>query len=106
LRTDQISEDSVDTASHDADRQLKCEHFSQAPGRSQSFEEFYESAYPRLLRLGVALVWSKTIAEDHVQDAFAKTYARYATLDEPEAYVRKTLVNEVRISFRRAQMSP
>jgi RNA polymerase sigma factor (sigma-70 family) len=72
--------------------------------RWKDFEEFYDSAYPRLLRLSVALVWSKAVAEDHVQDAFAKTYARFATLDEPEAYVRKTLVNEVRISFRRKQM--
>jgi RNA polymerase sigma factor (sigma-70 family) len=34
----------------------------------------------------------------------AKTYAHFATLDEPEAYVRKSLVNEVRIAFRRKQM--
>jgi RNA polymerase sigma factor (sigma-70 family) len=70
-----------------------------------NFDEFYAAVYPRLLRLGVALVWSKAMAEDHLQDAFAKTYARFATLDEPEAYVRKTLVNEVRISFRRQQMT-
>jgi RNA polymerase sigma-70 factor (sigma-E family) len=70
-----------------------------------SFDEFYAAAYPRLLRLGVALVWSKATAEDHLQNAFVKTYARFATLDEPEAYVRKTLVNEVRISFRRQQMT-
>ena len=75
-----------------------------APQRWQNFEEFYHSTYPRMLRLGVALVWSKAVAEDHVQDAFAKTYAHFATLDEPAAYVRKTLVNEVRIAFRRKQM--
>jgi RNA polymerase sigma-70 factor (sigma-E family) len=75
-----------------------------APNQWANFDEFYQFTYPRLLRLGVALVWSRTAAEDHVQDAFAKTYARFATLDEPEAYVRKTLVNEVRISFRRREM--
>ena len=52
----------------------------------------------------VALVWSKATAEDHVQDSYAKTYVRFANLDEPAAYVRKTLVNEVRIAFRRQQM--
>ncbi len=83
------------------DRDLTSETYRAPWG---SFEEFYEAAYPRLLRLSVALVWSRAIAEDHVQDAFAKTYARFATLDEPEAYVRRTLVNEVRISFRRKQM--
>jgi RNA polymerase sigma factor (sigma-70 family) len=72
--------------------------------RWQNFDEFYVSIYPRLLRLGVALVWSKAVAEDHVQDAFAKTYARFASLEEPEAYVRKTLINDVRIAFRRKQM--
>jgi RNA polymerase sigma-70 factor (sigma-E family) len=75
-----------------------------APHQWANFDEFYQFTYPRLLRLGVALVWSRAAAEDHVQDAFAKTYARFATLDEPEAYVRKTLVNEVRISFRRREM--
>ena len=75
-----------------------------APNQWANFDEFYQSMYPRLLRLGVALIWSKALAEDHVQDAFAKTYARFATLDEPEAYVRKTLVNEIRVSFRRREM--
>jgi RNA polymerase sigma factor (sigma-70 family) len=75
-----------------------------APNQWAHFDEFYQSMYPRLLRLGVALVWSKAVAEDHVQDAFAKTYARFATLEEPEAYVRKTLVNEIRVSFRRREM--
>jgi RNA polymerase sigma factor (sigma-70 family) len=74
-----------------------------APGW-QNFDEFYQSTYPRMLRLAVALVWSKAVAEDHVQDSYAKTYARFANLDEPAAYVRKTLVNEVRIAFRRQQM--
>jgi RNA polymerase sigma factor (sigma-70 family) len=74
------------------------------PNQWAHFDEFYQSMYPRLLRLGVALVWSKAVAEDHVQDAFAKTYARFATLDEPEAYVRKTLVNEIRVSLRRREM--
>ncbi len=75
-----------------------------APHEWANFDEFYQFTYPRLLRLSVALVWSRAAAEDHVQDAFAKTYARFATLDEPEAYVRKTLVNEVRISSRRREM--
>jgi hypothetical protein len=68
-RTDQISEGFMDMTTHDPGAQFPSGDLPQTAQRWQSFEEFYELAYPRLLRLGVALVWSKAIAEDHVQDA-------------------------------------
>ena len=40
-------------------------------------------------------------AEDIVQDALAKTYVRWPGIENPEAYVRRIVVNHCRNRFRR-----
>jgi RNA polymerase sigma-70 factor (sigma-E family) len=67
---------------------------------ASSFEEFYERTQPKMVRLAIALVASRTLAEDLVQDAYANSYARFASLDDPEAYVRRAVVNSVHGVFR------
>ena len=69
--------------------------------RAVTFDEFYALTKPRMLRLAVALVSSRSLAEDIVQDAFASSYARFASLDHPEAYVRRSVVNRAYGVFRR-----
>lgn len=67
-----------------------------------SVEEFYERTRPKMVRVAVALVSSRTLAEDLVQDAYANSYARFAVLDDPEAYVRRSVVNSVHAARGRA----
>ncbi len=72
---------------------------------TMTFDEFYALTQPRMLRLAVALVSSRTLAEDVVQDAFASSYARFASLDHPEAYVRRCVVNHAYGVFRRLRVA-
>jgi RNA polymerase sigma-70 factor (sigma-E family) len=66
-----------------------------------SFEQFYADAYAPMLRLAVALLPTKSLAEDVVQDAFAKALRKYASIDQPGAYVRRAIVNEATGFFRK-----
>jgi RNA polymerase sigma-70 factor (sigma-E family) len=70
-----------------------------------SFDEFFALTQPRMLRLAVALVSSRSLAEDIVQDAFAACYARFASLKQPEAYVRRCVVNRAHGVFRRRRVA-
>ncbi|MCA1223077.1 SigE family RNA polymerase sigma factor [Streptomyces sp. 8L] len=58
-----------------------------------------------LVRLAVLLVDDLPTAEDVVQDAFAALYRRHGArlghLDDPEAYVRRSVVNGARSVLRR-----
>jgi RNA polymerase sigma-70 factor (sigma-E family) len=57
-----------------------------------------------LLRLALLLCGSRPLAEDLVQEAFARLWQRWGSLRDPDAcvgYLRVTVVNLVRTSFRR-----
>jgi RNA polymerase sigma-70 factor (sigma-E family) len=61
--------------------------------------------YGRLYWLGYLLTGDRGQAEDLAQEALVRawwTWARVRTLDRPEAYVRKVLVNRHRSLLRRA----
>lgn len=55
------------------------------------------------LRLAYLLTGDADRAEDAVADAFVKCYRRWRTggIDQPRAYVRRAVVNEVNSRFRR-----
>ena len=68
-----------------------------------SFEQFTDSCLVPLLRLARAISGDRVLAEDLVQDVMLKAQRRWshiATLDVPEAYVRRMLINEY-LSWRR-----
>ncbi len=69
--------------------------------KTQTFEEFFAASYPGMVRLATALLPSRSVAEDVVQDAFTKSYARFTSLNNPEAYVRRSVVNLSTGYFRR-----
>ncbi|MEU6239473.1 SigE family RNA polymerase sigma factor [Kitasatospora sp. NPDC047058] len=59
------------------------------------FEEFVAARSPRLLRVAWLLTGDPHLAEDLLQTALAKVWPRWETIsiDRPEAYVRRVLVN-------------
>lgn len=58
-----------------------------------TFEQFAHSRQRSLLRFGFALTASREDAEDLVQSALAKAYPRWSRIDDPEAYVKRSMVN-------------
>jgi len=58
-----------------------------------TFEQFAQSRQRSLLRFGFALTASRPDAEDLVQSALAKAYPRWHRIDDPDAYVKRSMVN-------------
>ena len=68
-----------------------------------TFEEFARTRLPSLLRVAKALCVDRGTAEDVVQEVLLRAYERWdviAVIDQPEAYVRRMIVNEY-LSWRR-----
>jgi RNA polymerase sigma factor (sigma-70 family) len=65
------------------------------------FDAVYRQQYPALVRLVTLLIGNPADAQEVTQEAFVRWYARKATVDNPEAYLRTTAINLVRGRFRR-----
>lgn len=63
---------------------------------STAFDHFFRAEYPRTVRLAHLLTGSNAVAEELAQDAFARMFPRFATIDEPAAYLRVTTLNVCR----------
>ncbi|MEU5080975.1 MULTISPECIES: RNA polymerase sigma factor [Streptomyces] len=76
-----------------------------AAGTPPGIEELYHHRRLSLVRLAVLLVDDLPTAEDVVQDAFTALFRRHghrlAALDDPEAYLRTSVVNGARSVLRR-----
>ena len=70
------------------------------PAQRTSFAVFYRSEYPSAVRLARLLV-PEGAAEDLAQEAFSRLHGRFDALDNPPAYLRRTLVNLGRTWHRR-----
>jgi RNA polymerase sigma factor (sigma-70 family) len=66
----------------------------------------YAAAYRELLRVAYVLTGSGPVAEDVVQDVFAKVGPRIATLDDPVPYLRVAVVNRCRSIHRHTVRTP
>lgn len=64
-------------------------------GADDGFDEFAAAAWPRLHRAAVLLCGDHHLAEDLVQTALARTFARWRKVrrEDALAYARRTLVN-------------
>jgi len=72
-----------------------------------AFEEFVRGRGAALLRFAYLLTGDRGHAEDLVQDALVKAYLRWngrTVIEYPEAYVRRTIVNQF-VSWRRRRSS-
>jgi RNA polymerase sigma-70 factor (sigma-E family) len=71
------------------------------PPRSQTLAQVYEDCYPSMVRLATLLVGSVDAAQDAVQDSFVKLHRHWGAVDDPQAYLRRVVVNTCRSHFRR-----
>ncbi len=69
----------------------------------QRFEDFYRAQHEPMLRLAYLLTGSRPAAEDLVQDSFIRVQPRFASLDTPAAYLRRTVTNACYSWHRRRQ---
>ncbi len=72
------------------------------------FREFMHGRWPAMVRLAYALTGDQGHAEDVAQAAFARAYAswpRVRRTGNPEAYVRRIVVNENRNRFRKRRVA-
>ncbi|MFG2357194.1 RNA polymerase sigma factor [Streptomyces sp. NPDC048521] len=80
-------------------------HTLARPGQPPAIEELYHHRRLALVRLAVLLVDDLPTAEDVVQDAFTALFRRHGhrldSLDDPEAYLRTSVVNAARSVLRR-----
>jgi RNA polymerase sigma-70 factor (sigma-E family) len=73
------------------------------------YADFYAVTWPRMYRTAYAIARDAATAEDALQSAYAKAYAswrRVSGADEPEAYLRRMVVNEVLGARRWAARRP
>jgi RNA polymerase sigma-70 factor (sigma-E family) len=65
-----------------------------------SFDALYQGSNAHLTRLAWLLVGSRAVAEELVHDAFLAIHQRWDAIDNPGAYLRRTVVNKS-IQWRR-----
>jgi len=74
----------------------------------EEFREFMRGRWPAMVRLAYGLTGDQGHAEDVAQAAFARAYAswsRVARTGDPDAYVRKIVINENVSRFRKRRVT-
>ncbi len=75
--------------------------------RTSSMEELYTANSQRAGRLAYFLVGDRELAQDLVQEAFLKVFARWGNLRDPHsfaAYLNRTIVNMAHKTHRRRRV--
>ncbi|HEY6787095.1 MAG TPA: SigE family RNA polymerase sigma factor [Trebonia sp.] len=79
-----------------------------AGSTDEEFREFMRGRWPAMVRLAYGLTGDLGHAEDVAQAAFARAYAswgRVTQAGDPDAYLRRIVVNENRRRFRRRRVT-
>jgi DNA-directed RNA polymerase specialized sigma24 family protein len=74
----------------------------------EEFRKFMRGRWPAMVRLAYGLTGDQGHAEDVAQAAFARTYASWARVvrtGDPDAYVRRIVINENRARFRKRRVT-
>lgn len=69
-----------------------------------TFEEFVTDRLPASLRFAAVLTGDRASAEDIIQEVLARAYQRWdkiSSMDHPELYIRRMIVNEYASSRRK-----
>ena len=77
-----------------------------ASRESQPLEAIYRSSWLSLTRLAFLLVGDRSEAEDIVQTVFVTVAARWDSINEPSAYLRRAVVNRANEVHRRSARVP
>ncbi len=72
-----------------------------SPATVVSFESVFAEMYPSMVSLASSLLASRALAQEVVQDAFAKAFERWSRLENPGGFVRTCVVNACRSQWRR-----
>jgi RNA polymerase sigma-70 factor (sigma-E family) len=65
--------------------------------------DLYRARHGDMVRLAYVLTGSQEQAADVAQEAFVKLFRKWDTVREPEAYLRRIVVNDCRSAHRRAR---
>lgn len=69
-----------------------------------SFDALYRRRWASMVRLAYLLTGSTAVSEEVVQDAFIAVRDRWSRVEQPDAYLRTTVVNRARTAaFREAR---
>jgi RNA polymerase sigma-70 factor (sigma-E family) len=77
-------------------------------GSDEEFDAFMRGRWPAMVRLAYALSGDVGHAEDLAQAAFARAYASWGRVrraGDPDAYVRRIVINEHRGRFRKHRVA-
>lgn len=77
-------------------------------GAPTDFSEFAHGRWPGLVRLAYGITGDRGLAEDLAQTALASAYAswpRVCQADDPDAYLRRILLNAHRRGFRKRRVT-
>ena len=77
-------------------------------GADEEFDAFMRGRWPAMVRLAYALTGDAGHAEDLAQAAFARAYASWGRVrraGDPDAYVRRIVINEHRRHFRKRRVA-
>jgi RNA polymerase sigma factor (sigma-70 family) len=69
----------------------------------QSLEDLFRDQYGAAVRLAYLLTGNEAVAEDLVQDCFIRLHAHWGTMEQPAAYLRRSVVNACRDHHRRVR---
>ncbi len=99
------SDDRVDTESAaESDASESLDSPEAAPPRAagtQSFDEFFTASWPWAFKMAAFLTQNAAAGEEIAQEVLAAVYRGWGTIDQPEAYLRTSLVNASRNWQRR-----
>ncbi len=77
---------------------------SPSPQPDLAFTELYRDRYASLVRLAVVVLDDDQVAEEVVQECFARLHLRWDRVDDPASYVRRSVVNACRDVLRRRRV--
>lgn len=83
---------------------IKAGHVSQEEDESE-FDALYRRISPRIMGQAYAITGNRAAAEDLVQEAFGRAWLRWSRvrrLDNPEAWVRRVMMNQAISTWRKA----
>lgn len=72
---------------------------------SRAVEDVFDRLRRELLGLATLLSGSRSVAEEVVQDVFEAAIPRWDTIEQPEHYLKRSVVNRVRTLGRRETLA-